>query len=75
MYQPTIIRRTKSVFIFKCAQSYVALLNDPLPAMTFAIYQEEEVVGFIMIHRDSSEENEYGNEAAYGILRLMIDKN
>ena len=61
--------------VYSLAQSYVALLNDPLPAMTFAIYYKEEVVGFIMMYHDTAEDNEYGDEAAYGILRLMFDKN
>ncbi|QTD42986.1 GNAT family N-acetyltransferase [Sporosarcina sp. Te-1] len=60
--------------MYSLAQSYVALLNDDLPAMTFAIYAEEKMVGFIMMYYDTAEENEFGDEACYGILRFMIDR-
>jgi len=60
--------------VYGLAQSYVALLNDALPAMTFAIYDDETMVGFVMMYHDTAEENEYGDEEAYGILRFMIDR-
>ncbi len=60
--------------LYSLAQSYIALLNDKLPAMTFAIYDKNSMIGFIMMYYDTVDENEYGNEAAYGILRFMIDK-
>lgn len=60
--------------IYSLAQSYVALLNDELPAMTFAIYDDETMIGFVMMYHDTAEENEYGDEEAYGILRFMIDR-
>lgn len=60
--------------VYSLAQSYVALLNDELPAMTFAIYDEDTMIGFIMMYHDTADENEYGDEEAYGILRFMIDK-
>ncbi|MCG7344909.1 GNAT family N-acetyltransferase [Sporosarcina sp. ACRSL] len=60
--------------VYSLAQSYVALLNDERPAMTFAIYDDETMIGFIMMYNDTAEENEYGDEAAYGILRFMIDR-
>lgn len=60
--------------VYSIAQSYVALLNDELPAMTFAIYDTNNLIGFIMMYRDTAEENDYGDEESYGILRFMIDK-
>lgn len=60
--------------VYSLAQSYIALLNDELPAMTFAIYDGEEMIGFIMMYHDTPKENEYGDEACYGVLRFMIDK-
>lgn len=60
--------------VYSLAQSYVALLNDKLPAMTYAIYDKGTMIGFIMMYHDTAEENEHANEACYGILRLMIDK-
>lgn len=59
--------------VYSLAQSYVALLNDKLPPMTFAIYNDNTMIGFIMMYHDTAEENEYGDEDAYGILRFMID--
>jgi len=59
--------------VYSLAQSYVALLNDELPPMTFAIYNDDTMIGFIMMYHDTAEENEYGDEDAYGILRFMID--
>ncbi|WP_047984082.1 GNAT family N-acetyltransferase [Ornithinibacillus californiensis] len=59
--------------VYSLAQSYVALLNDKLPAMTYAIYHHETMIGFIMMYHDTAEENEYGEEPCYGILRFMID--
>lgn len=63
-----------AVNVYSLAQSYVALLNDDLPAMTFAIYNDATMIGFIMMYHDTADENEYGDEEAYGILRFMIDK-
>ncbi|MBB4826646.1 diamine N-acetyltransferase [Sporosarcina luteola] len=60
--------------VYSLAQSYIALLNDHLPAMSFAIYNEDTMIGFIIMYHDTAEENEYGDEEAYGILRFMIDK-
>jgi len=60
--------------VYSLAQSYVALLNDELPPMTFAIYDDDTMIGFIMMYHDTAEENEYGDEEAYGILRFMIDR-
>lgn len=60
--------------LYSLAQSYVALLNDELPPMTFAIYDDEIMIGFIMMYHDTAEENEYGDDEAYGILRFMIDR-
>ncbi|WP_054711231.1 GNAT family N-acetyltransferase [Bacillus sp. JCM 19041] len=60
--------------MYSLAQSYIALLNDELPAMTYAIYDDATMIGFIMMYHDTAEENEYGDEDSYGILRFMIDK-
>ena len=59
--------------VFSLAQSYVALLNDDLPPMTYAIYKDEVVIGFIMMFHDTAEESDYSEES-YGVLRFMIDK-
>lgn len=46
--------------IYSIAQSYVALLNDELPPMTYAIHNDDTVIGFIMMYHDTAEENDYG---------------
>lgn len=55
------------------AQSYVALLNDRLPPMTYAICMDKTVIGFVMMYHDTVEESDYSEES-YGICRFMIDK-
>ena len=59
---------------YSLAQSYVALLNDEQPPMTFAIYNNDTMVGFLMMGYSTAEESEYGNEAYYDLARFMIDK-
>ncbi|MGE8205721.1 GNAT family N-acetyltransferase [Heyndrickxia sp. NPDC080065] len=60
--------------VYSIAQSYVALANDDLPPMTYAIYHNDDMVGFILMYYDNADENEYGDENCYGVLRFMIDK-
>ncbi|NLW52659.1 MAG: GNAT family N-acetyltransferase [Tissierellia bacterium] len=60
--------------MFILAQSYVALLNDDLPPMTFAINDGDKVIGFLMMGYDSREESEF-DEASYSVVRFMIDKS
>jgi len=61
---------------YSLAQSYVALLNDELPPMSYAIYNDDKMIGFTMIGSDTTEGDgyEYGNEPSYYIYRFMIDK-
>ncbi len=60
--------------IYSMAQSYVALLNDEQPPMTYSIYNDDIMIGFVMMYHDTAEENEDGDEECYGICRFMIDK-
>ncbi|HBK85375.1 MAG TPA: N-acetyltransferase [Firmicutes bacterium] len=59
---------------FSLAQAYVALLNDELPPMTYAISKDDAVIGFVMMGHDTAEENEYAREVSYSICRFMIDR-
>lgn len=59
--------------LYSLAQSYVSLLNEKQPPMTYAISMEGEVIGFIMMYYESKEESDHGVDS-YGICRLMIDK-
>lgn len=60
--------------MFSLAQSYVALLNDELPPMTYAISKDDITIGFVMMGYDTAEENDYASEASYYICRFMIDR-
>ncbi len=60
--------------MYSLAQSYVALLNDELPPMTYAICKDNSVIGFVMMYHDTAEESDYSEES-YGICRFMIDKD
>lgn len=60
--------------VYSLAQSYVALLNDKIPPMSYAIYHEDTLIGFTMMYYETAEENEYGDEPCYGMNRFMIDK-
>ncbi|SCG83691.1 diamine N-acetyltransferase [Proteiniborus sp. DW1] len=59
--------------MYSLAQSYVALLNDELPPMTYAICEDSKVIGFVMMYHDTAEESDYSEES-YGICRFMIDR-
>ncbi|PKR76801.1 N-acetyltransferase [Halalkalibacillus sediminis] len=60
--------------VFSIAQSYVALLNDEFPPITYAIYHGDTLIGFLLMCYEHSEENEYGDENCYHLVRFMIDK-
>lgn len=60
--------------MFSLAQSYVALSNDDLPPMTYAICSDLIVIGFLMMLYDRAEDSNY-HEDSYGVLRFMIDKD
>ena len=59
---------------YSLAQSYVALLNDEWPPRTYAIYDDDILLGFTMFCYYTAEKNEYGDEPCYFIYRFMIDK-
>ena len=62
---------------YSLAQAYVAMLNDKHPPMTFAICNNEDIVGFTMFYYQSEEENDgsdYEDKPCYTLLRFMIDK-
>jgi len=59
---------------YSLSQSYVALLNDEYPPLTYAIYNDDVMVGFTMFGYDTAGASEYGDEACYSICRFMIDK-
>ena len=54
------------------AQAYVALTNNECVPMPYAIYDEDIMVGFIMLSYSEPDEN--NDENTYWVWRLMIDK-
>jgi diamine N-acetyltransferase len=54
------------------AQAYVALTNNECIPMPYAIYDNDIMVGFIMLSYTEADEND--DENAYWVWRLMIDK-
>ncbi len=59
---------------FSLAQSYVALLNDDDPPMSFAICHDGDIIGFVMMFHDTAEDSNFGEES-YGVCRFMIDRD
>lgn len=58
--------------ICSLAQAYVALSNNECIPMPYAIYDNDIMVGFIMLSYNEADEN--NDENAYWVWRLMIDK-
>lgn len=54
------------------AQAYVALTNNECIPMPYAIYDNDIMVGFIMLSYNEADEND--DENTYWVWRLMIDK-
>jgi diamine N-acetyltransferase len=60
--------------LFSLAEAYVAMSTETFIPMPFAIYENDVMVGFIMLAYDPAGEDE-DDETVYKICRLMIDKN
>ncbi|WP_066495632.1 GNAT family N-acetyltransferase [Abyssisolibacter fermentans] len=58
--------------ICSLAEAYVALTNNECIPMPYAIYDNDIMVGFIMLSYNEADEND--DENAYWVCRLMIDK-
>ncbi|MBU3109057.1 GNAT family N-acetyltransferase [Clostridium gasigenes] len=58
--------------ISSLAEAYVALTNNECIPMPYAIYDNDIMVGFIMLSYNEAEENDHEN--AYWVWRLMIDR-
>ena len=62
---------------YSLAQAYVAAQNDKRQPVTFAIYNNEDIIGFTMFYFQDEDENdgsEYEEKPCYTLLRFMIDK-
>jgi len=64
--------------MYSLAEGYVDSIENDLPPMTFAIYNNDELVGFAMMEHEEMEEGEYiydtfGDKAIYNFFRFMID--
>ena len=60
--------------IYSLAEAYVALTNGDCIPMPYAIYNNDIMVGFIMLSYNEADENDDDDENAYQVWRLMIDK-
>jgi len=60
--------------LFSLAEAYVALSSGAFIPMPFAIYDDDVMVGFIMLAYDPADEDE-DDETVYKVCRLMIDKD
>ncbi|GAA0719346.1 GNAT family N-acetyltransferase [Clostridium malenominatum] len=58
--------------ISSLAEAYVALTNNECIPMPYAIYDNDIMVGFIMLSYNEASEND--DENSYWVCRLMIDK-
>ncbi len=54
------------------AEAYVALTNNECIPMPYAVYNDDIMVGFIMLSYNEADEN--NDEDSYWVWRLMIDK-
>jgi diamine N-acetyltransferase len=59
--------------VLSLAESYVALANQECIPIPYAIYSEDEMVGFILI--TYNQPDEFYEEAVYWICRLMVDQH
>lgn len=58
--------------ISSLAEAYVALTNNECIPMPYAIYDNDVLVGFIMLSYNKADEDY--DETSYWVWRLMIDK-
>jgi len=58
--------------ISSLAEAYVALTNNECIPIPYAIYDNDIMVGFIMLSYNEADEN--NDENTYWVWRLMIDK-
>lgn len=59
--------------VYSLAEAYVALTNNECIPMPYAIYEDDTIVGFIMLSYNKA--NKDNAEDTYWVWRLMIDKN
>lgn len=60
--------------IYSLAEAYVALTNQECIPMPYAIYNDDIMVGFLMMSYNEKDEDDDEDEDAYSIWRFMIDK-
>jgi diamine N-acetyltransferase len=58
--------------MYSLAQAYVMFLNEKILPMTYAIYNDDTMIGFAEFYYDTSDE--YDDDPCYVINRFMIDK-
>ena len=61
--------------MYSLAESYIDLMLEAMPPITFAIYSGDTPVGFAKIEYEPENENEICDGPYYWMCRFMIDKN
>lgn len=61
--------------IYSLAEAYVALTTNDFIPMPYTIYDDDTIVGFIMLSYDEADEDDKDDETVYHVCRLMIDKH
>lgn len=60
---------------YSLAQSYVFLSEQKILPLPYAIYQDEQMVGFVMLSYGHQEPNDLASPLVYIIWRFMIDEH
>lgn len=60
--------------VYSLAEAYVAVSTGDCVPMPYAIYDDDEMVGFLMLSYDPADEDDEDDETVYVVWRLMIDK-
>lgn len=60
--------------VYSLAEAYVALASGECVPMPYAIYDDETMVGFLLLSYEPADGDDEDDETVYKIWRLMIDK-
>jgi len=65
--------------VYSLAEAYANVINNEKPYMPFAIYNNDEVIGFAMIEfveldEDNFFNKNFGDKTGYYLFRFMIDE-
>ena len=58
--------------VYALAQAYVAATNDKFPPIAYAIYNDETVVGIVILVHKYAKDSKYYHENCYEVVSFMI---